>query len=129
MVKRGGDHVSSKAEAIQIHDAVEKRALSIAFSFKRLQQLFFGSGPEDKERVGKRLAVMREVGRDFFVIVKEALVDSVFLGLAVQGDPASSGKHENLSVPRLFEAFESAALADTALHARLDEVRRERDGF
>jgi hypothetical protein len=91
-----------------VWDAVNARACEVAFRLRLLEQLYVGGSRDPREAVEKRLEIMSRAAPDFFGIVREVLVDSVLLSLAVLYDPARSRvrrkERENLSIERLIDA-------------------------
>ena len=60
-------------------------------------RVLYGTSPE-------RIDLLNRVAPDFFWLVERTLSDAVLMSLVRMADPACTGRHENLSLPRLIEA-------------------------
>lgn len=83
----------------------------------------------------KRIELLNESASAFFYIIQEVLLDEVQVSLSKLTDPATSGKHENLSLEQLqkrIEASADKALAEICrallnkLHTQCEHFRTRR---
>src|ERR1043165_1943949 len=102
----------------ELLDAVRARAVNTSFAYFLLEQLFFGRSDADVPKMKERLAIMQSEAGGFSSIVRDVLLDSVLLGIAVLMDPATTPvkrtMRDNLSIERLLLEVDAVSSSDTS---------------
>jgi hypothetical protein len=114
--------------AQQIFEGVDRRAFSLSFSLRLLEQLYIGRSSADRAKLQRTLRTMERTASAFFSVVFHVLVENVFLNLSVLTDPprsnAKGGPRENLSIPRLLEEVTRLVQSDPSKRAAESKCRR-----
>ncbi len=101
---------------------IQNQVIDIHIHWKFHEQLF-GRGQ-------KRLDLINESAPNFFYLTQEALLLAIQLKLSKLGDPASMGRHENMTLAKLrdeilSECMSLASKSSEAFIARLDACLKD----